>query len=165
MDINEFQKVNKANSSTITFRKKQDFNIKFNEKQERFVVAEDLWQELGLNDNSVIQYNRFDGEMAGVYLQIVPGNDGVFLKKHGDRSKGRAFKNTELISALQDLSSDPYEYKYFSLTFVGNVSGFPMYKVEVDYDRYERLVKDTYEYVLAEHTYRRRVETLFHFIS
>ena len=29
----------------------------------------------------------------------------------------------------------------------------------------ERLVKDTYEYVLAEHTYRRRVETLFRFIS
>lgn len=142
MDLNNFQKINKANTSTITFRKKQDFVLKFNVKQERFTFSEETWQELGLDNNSLIQFNNYTGEDTGMYLQIVPGNTGVFLRKHGNGSKGRNFKNTEMISALQQLNTDPYEIIYFDIESIGIVGEFPMFKVNVDADRHQRLVVD-----------------------
>ena len=139
MELSDFQKVEKAN--TIHFAKRQDYDLMFNPKTERFRFSEEMFEKLSLEDNSLIQLNKYPDPDRGVYLMVSPGNTGVFMKKKNlGKSKGRAFKNTELESALDEFDMNVDKYRYFTLQEMGNLDGNPIYKINVDMDRYERLV-------------------------
>jgi len=138
MDLSQFQKVTRAN--TIKFPARQDFDIKFDSKTGRFKISEKIFEDLSLEDNSLIQYNNFNEPDKGVFLHVVPGNTGIFLKKHGSKSKGRAFKNNELEKALEELNMAVDEYVYYTVEYISMVNDSPMYKIVIDDERYKRLI-------------------------
>ena len=140
MDLSQFQKVTKAN--TVNFQKRQDFDLIYNTKTERFRFSEEMFERLSLEDNSLIQYNKPEGNDRGVYIHVVPANTGVFLKKHAGKSKGRTFKNTELREALRSFGIDVEKHKYLTVIEVGMVEECPMYQIVPDIERNQRLIID-----------------------
>jgi hypothetical protein len=132
-------KVEKANSKKRD--KVQDFDLKYNPKTERFKFSEILFEELGLNYNSLVQYNVYDEENKGIYLNVLPDNTGIFMKKQGSKNKGREFKNDEIVNAISDIYKvDIKDYQYFSLEKTEAYNNYPMYKLVLDVDRYDRFM-------------------------
>jgi len=138
VDFSKLQKVTKVNP--LKKDKKQDYDLMYMVKAEKFRFSEALFEEIGLHDNSVIQYNVYDGNDKGVYLCIVPGNDGIFLKKQEKGAKGKEFKNGELYDALLTINGKPEEAIYFKLADAGEFNGFPLYLITLDVERHDRIV-------------------------
>lgn len=138
VDFSKLQKVTKINPSKKD--KVQDYDLMYMVKSEKFRFSEALFEEVGLYDNSVIQYNIYEGNDSGVYLCIVPGNDGIFLKKQEKGTKGKEFKNGELYNAILTINGRPEDTIYFKLEDAGEFNGYPLFQITLDAERYERIV-------------------------
>ena len=139
MDLSKLEKVEKVRS--LTFHKMQDYDLLYNPKTEKFRFSEEVFENLGLTFNSLTQFIYDQENEKHVFLQITPGNNGVFMKKTEGKKKGREFKNQALFDALKDiLDKNPAKYKYFTLNYVSEFNDLPLWEVVLDTERYERLV-------------------------
>ncbi len=143
MDFASLKSVEKANTK-VGSKRGQNWSFRFkqsdtaNGHKSAFYVSDTLWDQLGLDDRGMKQFNNLDenGNTTEVYLGVVSNDDAVFLKrtnklKEGS-SKGRNFKAVILEDALEAvglINKEDYENQMLSLTHSGEQDGVDYYLV------------------------------------
>lgn len=125
--------VEKANSKTTTGGEKvkaekaprEVFQLRRTKVKngDRFTFTKEFFTESGLEINSAKQFVTADA----VFIAVMPGNSGVFLKNtNKGEKKGRGFKNDELAAALDARSITNTRFK---VEFVGEKENQKYYKL------------------------------------
>lgn len=89
--------------------KVKPYNVKFDFKKQRLIFDTVIAAEINLENNSLAYAPNEAGKAIAII--VVPGNQGVFGKKKGNKNKGRSFKNKMLAKHLVefDLTSGTYK--------------------------------------------------------
>lgn len=120
MELSNFTKVKTVNPSRFG---NQPYDIRI-EKDGRFLFTPQAFRTLGMEENSLSQYN--DGENRQIALVTMPGDKGEFARQIKGKKKGRAHKNETLLANLREFGVTG---NYLSLTFIGEDSGSKYYLI------------------------------------
>lgn len=142
LDFSSLKGVNKANTKEGTPRG-QNWSFRFKRSETKkgingyFHVSNTLWEEMGLDESGLKQFNNEpDGKITEVYLAVVPNEMATVLKRTDKLSengqKGRQFKSTLLEDALATtgvIDPESMENQFLDLTNVGEKEGITYYQV------------------------------------
>jgi hypothetical protein len=114
MDLNSFKKV-----KTVNTGKSGDFPYDIRiESENRLYFTSQAFRALGLDNNSLSQYN--DEEAKQIALVVKAGNSGDFARGIKNKQKGQRHKNDTLVNNLREFG---IAGKYLSITEIGVVEG------------------------------------------
>jgi len=89
--------------------KEKAFNVKFDFKKQRIIFDTVIAADINLEGNSLAYAPNPNANAIAII--VVPGNEGVFGKKKGNKNKGRSFKNKMLAKHLVEFNLTSGQYK------------------------------------------------------
>ena len=95
----DFNKLEEENQMNPTGSKESSYRVKWRKKEQKFEIAPELMEEMGLLDNSLVQLN--DAPTKQIYLAVFPGNSGKWFKSIPGKAKGIIRKNKKLHDKLE----------------------------------------------------------------